>query len=136
MADGFLHEDAGATLVCDDCGRDVRSNERHTCLGVALAAAPFAVTFHPARFTYCGDVDDVTPATARFLTSIEIGGVAYHLDGYEVHRRPDTGEQEAKYFAWEQEVAHLFNLAQPDGPFATLRIEDREYVVVCYPHSA
>jgi len=31
MPDGFLDEGNGATLFCDDCGQQVRTNEHHEC---------------------------------------------------------------------------------------------------------
>jgi plastocyanin len=31
MPDGYLNEDDGATLFCDDCGSQVRTNENHNC---------------------------------------------------------------------------------------------------------
>ena len=33
MPSGFLEEDCGATLYCDDCGQQVRTNESHDCDG-------------------------------------------------------------------------------------------------------
>jgi len=33
MPSGYLNEDQGATLFCDDCGQQVRTNEHHECDG-------------------------------------------------------------------------------------------------------
>ena len=39
MPSGFLNEDSGATLVCNDCDQQVRTNEHHACLGEAVPPA-------------------------------------------------------------------------------------------------
>ena len=42
----FLDEDNGATLVCDCCGQDVRTNEAHTCRGAIPKIRKVSLRFY------------------------------------------------------------------------------------------
>lgn len=84
---------------------------------------------------WCGDIDEATPIESRFLAAIEVAGVPLHLEGVQVTTSPQ-GEQVPAYESWEEWLAGLHILSYPDGRYATLEIDGREYVVAAYPYTA
>ena len=101
----------------------------------AALKTPFDVALLKSEwigFQWCGDIDETTPIESRFLAAIEVGGVPLHMEGVQVTLN-DRGEQVAAHRSWEEWLCDLYTLGHPDGPYAALEIEGREYVVAAYP---
>lgn len=70
---------------------------------------------------------------SRLLATLYIEGWAFHVEAYEVK------EKEGSYFhvtsdtMFEDDLDHYYAAANADGPFQTIRIEGREYVIVMTP---
>jgi hypothetical protein len=64
--------------------------------------------------------------------TVTINGLSMHMEAWQVF---DTADGHAPVDAWEDEYAALHSAVHADGPFQTLRIGERDYVIVLSPHS-
>lgn len=74
--------------------------------------------------------DGVEPRS-RLLANIVINGLPLHVEAWAVELV--DGLQES-LTAFPDDLDHLDNIAGPDKPFMTTKIEGQEYVLVAYPH--
>lgn len=78
-----------------------------------------------------GDDDD--PTSRLSLTPIlHVCGVPMHVEAHAVEVINDV--QEGSH-PWGQDAINgICQIYEPDGPFTTIEIKGREYVMVCFPH--
>jgi hypothetical protein len=84
-----------------------------------------AVAFQPT-----GGFGVPTPNSDHLLATVTINGVAFHVDAYAV--RMVNGVQTADQL--DEDLADIHRIVGADGPFQTIRIGRRYYVLVLTPH--
>lgn len=99
-----------------------------------------------AALIVCGDIElnpigEGDPLT-RLLGQLTIAGVGFHVEAIEVHTIDNlapgyipSGEQCARDESLQDNLDGLFAHAEPDGPFDTVEIDGRDYVIAITPHS-
>lgn len=93
------------------------------------SAAPPALHIPPAAWK---DVSD-GPDRSILMATVTIGGVSHHLKAIEVTRQHTV--QCAVDPVAEEELAELHASCGASGPFETVTLEDREYVLTLTPHA-
>lgn len=63
--------------------------------------------------------------------TVTINGLSMHMEAWQVFT---TDHGHVPVDAWEYEYASLCDAVHADGPFQTLKIGEREYVIVLSPH--
>ena len=77
-------------------------------------------------------VDDYD-RSARLSTVICINRVFHHLEAYAVVENGKTHIQEPADIAFETNLDGLCSVAEPNGHWQTVKIRDRDYVLVVTP---
>lgn len=74
------------------------------------------------------------PRSGLVGPDVVINGVSMHVEAWEVTDENDADGVQQVAPVWEDEYAELHSAVHADGGFQTLRIGDRNYVVVISPH--
>ena len=77
-------------------------------------------------------VDDYD-RTARLHATVCINGVFHHLEAFAVVENEKTHVQEAADTAFEDNNGGIYDVAEPDGHWQTVKIKGRDYVLAMTP---
>ncbi|SEM79165.1 hypothetical protein [Streptacidiphilus jiangxiensis] len=83
-----------------------------------------------------GDEGQEGGVWARVVTQITINGVQFHLEGWQIEE-PSYGDGTAYLQAALQQddsLAQLADAVAADGPFTTVSVNGRSYVLVASPY--
>ena len=71
--------------------------------------------------------------SSRLSVTLFINGVPHHLEAYEVKINEKSGAQEPVDVVFESNIGGIGIVSEPDGPWHTVSIKGKEYVVVMTP---
>ena len=76
--------------------------------------------------------DDESKPCSRLLGELRFDGVSHHLEAIEVEDR--DGTQCAVDSAWDDMLTEYVTATGADGPFSTVEIRGRAYVLLMTPY--
>lgn len=71
---------------------------------------------------------------SRLLAQVAILGCPMHLEAYAVHYDGDAHMQVPDDISWDVTINDFASAAGSDGPWMTVGIDGREYVLFASPH--
>jgi len=81
------------------------------------------------EFEHVGPDDD---PTASLLATLMFGGVHHHVEAYAVTAH-DDGVQRAAHSLFDDNIDQVYDAIGGDGPWRTVDINGREYVIIVTP---
>jgi hypothetical protein len=70
----------------------------------------------------------------RFLARVTIAGCDMHLEAHEVHWDEGPGYDTQEFVADGQSLGDIYQAVSAEGPWETVKINGREYVLIATPY--